>query len=384
MIKLDDRRDCCGCSACASICPQSAISMLPDGLGFLYPSIDMDKCVNCGLCERVCSFNDDYDNKFEIHEPIAYGARHKEYEQVLLSQSGAAFVAISDIILNSGGVVYGAAFGNHFSVIHERASTMEERDKFRGSKYVQSDLRGVFQSVKKDLQSGMKVLFSGTPCQVSGLASYIGNCHKDNLYLVDIVCHGVASPGVWQEFLNYLEKKRNKAIMKVNFRDKNFGWASSKETFIFEGEKGKQKFKYHFYRNLYFRPSCSKCHFANIHRPGDITIGDFWGHEKVVPDFYPDNKGISIILVNTDKGKRLFDEASCYLDIVPISIDSCLQPNMKSPTLRDSKANKFEDLFLRYGFENAAKKLSLMGWRYDIIKRPVLQLRKIYHQIRKG
>lgn len=234
MINIVDPKDCCGCTACASICSHGAITMKPDALGFLYPEIDSSKCVDCGLCEKVCAFNDNYDRSLNLAQPEAFGARHKDMKEVETSRSGAAFIAISDWILAHGGAVYGAGYTEHFRVIHKRAVTKEERNEFKGSKYVQSDLSGVFKQIKKDLKDGLIVLFSGTPCQTAGLNSYIGKKLRENLYLVDIVCHGVPSPYIWRDYLLYLEKKENSIITWVNFRDKQqFGWKSHHETFKF-------------------------------------------------------------------------------------------------------------------------------------------------------
>lgn len=234
MIRINDPADCCGCTACASICNHDAITMEPDALGFLYPKVDASRCTECGLCEKVCAFNDNYDKTLNLAQPDAYAARHKDMNEIMKSRSGAAFVAISDYILEQGGVVYGAGYKDHFRVAHKRATSKEERDEFRGSKYVQSDLRGVFRQVRQDLKNGLTVLFSGTPCQTSGLNSYVGKKLRDNLILIDIVCHGVPGPYIWRDYLAYLERKRGDEIIMVNFRDKElFGWRAHKETFKF-------------------------------------------------------------------------------------------------------------------------------------------------------
>lgn len=236
MIKIKDPADCCGCTACASVCNHDAIVMVPDAMGFLYPKVDESKCVDCGLCEKVCAFNGNYDKSLNLPKPYAYAARHKNMNEIMKSRSGAAFVAISDFILEQGGIVYGAGYKDHFRVSHKRATTKEERDEFRGSKYVQSDLTGVFRMVKQDLKDGLIVLFSGTPCQTSGLNSYVGNILRKNLILVDIVCHGVPAPYLWRDYLAYLEEKQGDAITMVYFRDKErFGWKAHKETFTFGG-----------------------------------------------------------------------------------------------------------------------------------------------------
>ena len=285
MIEIKNKADCCGCTACASICPQDAITMQPDSMGFLYPVVDKDKCVNCGLCEKVCAFNDNYDTSLNLPQPIAYGARHKDMYEVETSRSGAAFIAISDYVLENGGVVYGAGYTDHFRVVHKRAATKEERNEFKGSKYVQSDLRGVFRQVKKDLKDGLTVLFSGTPCQTAGLNSYIGKRLRENLILVDIICHGVPGPYLWRDYLAYLEKKQGDRICWVNFRDKQeYGWTAHHETFKFENGGGRKiSFTDLFYQHIMFRLSCGKCHFANTRRPSDITLGDFWGWERFDP-----------------------------------------------------------------------------------------------------
>lgn len=235
MIKIENPEDCCGCTACASICAHNAISMKPDALGFLYPVVDENKCINCGLCEKVCQFNVNYDTSLNLSQPDVYGARHKDMKEVETSRSGAAFIALSDWILKHGGAIYGAGYVDHFRVVHKRATNKEERDEFKGSKYVQSDLNGVFKQVKQDLKNGMIVLFSGTPCQTAGLSSFIGKKLRENLYLVDIVCHGVPSPYIWRDYLNYLEEKQGDEIVWVDFRDKQqFGWAAHRETFKFK------------------------------------------------------------------------------------------------------------------------------------------------------
>ena len=239
MIRITDKAKCCGCTACASICPHDAISMQPDALGFLYPVVDESKCTDCGLCEKVCAFHENYDKSQNLPEPLAYAARHKDMREVETSRSGAAFIALSDWVLRLGGVVYGAGYADHFRVVHKRATSREERDEFKGSKYVQSDLNTVFRQVKKDLKDGLTVLFSGTPCQTSGLASYVGKRLRENLYLVDIVCHGVPGPYLWRDYLAYLEKKQGSRICWVNFRDKQeYGWAAHRETFKFVNRGG--------------------------------------------------------------------------------------------------------------------------------------------------
>lgn len=234
MITIKNPADCCGCTACASVCAHDAITMKPDALGFLYPEVDEDKCTDCGLCEKVCAFHDNYDKSLNLPQPDAYAARYKDMKEVETSRSGAAFIAISDYIIEQGGIVYGVGYTDHFRVVHKRATTKEERDEFKGSKYVQSDLTGIFRQVKEDLKSGKTVLFSGTPCQTAGLHSYVGKKLRENLVLVDIVCHGVPSPYVWRDYLAYLEKKHNSEIYYVNFRDKDmFGWKAHRETFKF-------------------------------------------------------------------------------------------------------------------------------------------------------
>ena len=384
MIKISKKEDCCGCTACASICPHDAITMVPDALGFLYPQVDMNKCVDCGLCERVCSFNDNYDTSLNLDKPLAYGARHKNMKEVETSRSGAAFIALSDYILEHGGVVYGAGYADHFRVVHKRATTKEERDEFKGSKYVQSDMNSIFRQVKKDLRNGLTVLFSGTPCQTSGLNSYIGKKLRENLYLVDIVCHGVPGPYLWRDYLNYLEKIQGSPIVWVNFRDKQkYGWRAHLESFIFKnGGGGKMSFTYLFYKHIMFRQSCGKCHFCNTRRPSDITIADFWGWEKTDPEINKDDKGLSLVLVNTEKGKFLFDAVKESMDVIPAELENCLQTHLRMPSDIHPLRMQFEEDYNKKGFEyvylkyNIPQRLQRYKFKLKMI------LKRIYNRIK--
>ena len=367
MIEILDYSKCCGCTACANICAHHAITMVPDALGFVYPKVDKSKCVDCGLCEKVCSFHVGYNVKDNFQYPIAIGARHKNISEIEKSRSGATFVAVSDYILENGGIVYGVGYKEHFRICHKRATTREQRDEFRGSKYVQSDLKGIFPQIKQDLKDGYIVLFTGTPCQTSGLKSYIGKSLNKNLHLIDVVCHGVTSPFIWKDYLRFLEIKYNSTLTYVNFRDKQlYGWAEHRETFMFENTDRKVSPNFSFYKNIFFRKSCGKCPFANLKRPSDITIADFWGWEKINSKFNSDNKGCSLVLLNTSKGKELFERIESQLNTISVDINSCLQPNMQHPTELSTERYRLERDYVRYGFSYIYYKYGEDGWRFKI------------------
>ncbi len=368
MVVIKDPSDCSGCSACANVCEHGAITMLPDTLGFLYPVVDHDKCIRCGKCISVCAFNGNYDTGLLLSEPIVYGARHKDMTNVEKSRSGAAFIALSDFILEHGGVVYGAGYADHFRVVHKRAASKEERDEFRGSKYVQSDMGRCFRKVKEDLKNGLTVLFSGTPCQTAGLNSYIGKKLRENLYLMDIVCHGVPSPYIWKDYIAYQEGKQGSEVTKADFRDKvKFGWKAHIETLTFgDREISTTIYTDIFYEHIMLRHSCSKCHYTNTRRPSDITIADFWGWEKTDPSFNADDKGCSLVLCNTEKGVSLFEKVQERMNTVSADLKNCMQPNLQRPVIFHPKRMKFEKDYQKKGFPYAAEKNGCMGWRYEL------------------
>lgn len=381
MIRIKDPADCCGCTACVSICNHDAITMEPDALGFLYPNVDETKCVECGLCEKVCAFNDNYDKSLNLPMPDAYAARHKDMDEVMKSRSGAVFVAISDYILEHGGVVYGAGYKDHFRVAHKRATTKEERDEFRGSKYVQSDLTGVFRMVKQDLKNGLTVLFSGTPCQTSGLDSYVGKKLRENLVLIDIVCHGVPGPFLWRDYLAFIEKKKGDTITIVNFRDKKkYGWGAHHETFIFKMGGGKtMSFPYLFYKHIMFRKSCGTCHFTNLQRPSDITLADFWGWQKTDKDINIDNKGVSLVFVNTKKGQELFNAVKDRMHVIPAKLEDCIQPQLQHPVDLNPLSEAFAKDYINKGFEYTYHKYNKGEKRQLRIQ----TIKRIWHKIKR-
>lgn len=368
MTKINKGKvDCCGCTACENVCPHGAILMEPDVLGFLYPKVNDDKCVDCGLCEKVCSFHENYDRTLNLPIPLAYAARHKDMHEVETSQSGAAFIALSDWILEQRGIVYGAGYDEHFRVIHKRASNKEERNEFKGSKYVQSDLNQVFRQIKNDLKNGLIVLFSGTPCQTAGLASFIGKRYREQLYLMDIVCHGVPGPFVWRDYLKYLEKKEKLPITGVNFRDKSrSGWRSHVESFRFANTYT-YTYTYLFYNHINLRYSCGECPFTNLHRPSDATVADFWGVEKTnASRLGEDNKGCSLLLLNTEKGEIWFEHIKEQLDYISVKVEDCLQPNLEYPSVLGNNRMKFEQDYAKRGFVYIMKKYGDIGWRFKI------------------
>ena len=359
MISITDPRDCCGCTACQSVCPRGAISMKPDGLGFLYPVIDEMKCTKCNLCSKACSFNKNY-KRNEVDEIEVYAVRHKNITEIEKSRSGAMFVAITDYVINNGGVVYGAGYKGHFVVTHKRATSKKERDEFRGSKYVQSDLSDTFKNVRKDLKEGLLVCFSGTPCQTSGLRSYLETTRIDstNLITIDIVCHGVPSPYIWRDYLKWIEKRQKGIANNVSFRDKEeLGWTAHKESFIINNKKVLcDTYTDLFYKHIMFRHSCEVCHYTNTTRPSDITIADFWGWEKVDTDFNKDDKGISLVLLNSPKGKELFEDVKYTIDFIKTGIGLAMQPNLQQPSAVSPLRMDFERDYKHKGFEYVLRK----------------------------
>lgn len=380
MINIKDKNQCCGCTACASICPKDAISMIPDIMGFKYPKVDTSKCIECGLCEKVCAFNDNYDKSLNLKEPEIYAARHKDIHEIETSRSGATFIAISDYVLDNGGIVYGVGYKDHFKVVHKRATTKDERNEFKGSKYVQSDLGSIFKQVKEDLKKGYTVLFSGTPCQTAGLNSFVGNKLRENLILIDIVCHGVPSPNVWKDYLSYIEKKYKKNVIKVDFRDKSrIGWYGHMESFVFEdGNKIESNLYTNlFYKHIMFRQSCGVCHYTNFERPSDITLADYWGWQKTDPNINADNKGISLVLVNTDKGSKIFETIkNKYLTTISVKKENCIQPNLQHPSIINVKCLEFEHDYNCKGIHYVIKKYGNTKWQH--------KFKKIFIQIKNN
>lgn len=332
---------CCGCTACCNACPKNAITMKADEKGFYYPSVDEELCVNCGICKNVCDFQKSrQEEHIDLDDNKVFAVKHKDFSERISSRSGGAFMAFCDYILERNGVIYGAAFDENLKVKHIRAENKSQVNRLKGSKYVQSDMGNTFSMVKNDLKGGKYVLFSGTPCQTAGLKSFLKKIDTEKLIICDIVCHGAPSPLFYEDYLKYLEKKCGSAVTEFNFRDKFFGWAPHIESYVTKKKYFSNIYTDLFYKHIMFRPSCEKCRYTNFNRPSDITLADFWGIDKAVSGFN-DNKGVSLIIVNTKKGQRIIEEVNSKLEIRESNKDDCLQPNLQHPTVFSRKTDEF-------------------------------------------
>ena len=368
------KEDCCGCTACMSVCPTQAITMVADEEGFAYPNIDQGLCIDCRLCVKVCPLVGDRAPS-NCEQPTVYAAKHNDDRIRFNSSSGGMYTAISDYILNLDGIVYGAGFDDNFAVRHQRAETAGERDKFRGSKYVQSDLQGAFWEIKKELLGRRVVLFTGTPCQNAGLRSFLGEDFV-NLYLCDIVCHGTPRPVVWKSYVEFCERKRKSKMKEYYFRFKGNGWHSHTEKAVYiNGREDStsplsQSYKNLFHAHLPLRPACHDCKFCNFFRPSDITIADFWGIDKNMPEF-DDNLGVSLVLINSPKGSKLFREISSDLDYRESNTKDCMQPNLHQPTGPSQHRDEFWHDYRNRDFGYVLKKYGGYGSCAQLRKRAV-------------
>lgn len=368
--------DCSGCSACKSVCPKDAITMKPDERGFLYPFIDEAKCVDCGKCKGVCEFNDNYDKENLLEAPKVYAVKHKDNSVRDRSRSGGMFAACADYILNSkNGVVYGCGFGENLDAVHMRIDSYKDIKPLQGSKYVQSDMGDCFRMAKEDLDDGKYVMFSGTPCQSAGFRSYVGD--YSNLIVCDLICNSIPTPKVYKDYREFIENKYKSKITRFNFRDKSCGWNTHIESYELENS---EKIFSKFYTELYYmrtitRPSCTACKFTNTKRPSDITLGDFWGVDKVVENF-DDNKGVSTVMLNTEKGVDLFDKIKNDLYFEEVSLDDivAMQPRLqKNNTALSAQTDRFWRDYQKYGFEYILKKYTGYGGYKTKIKRKLLK-----------
>lgn len=317
MINIHDEKDCCGCGACVQCCPQKCISMNENHEGFLYPKVDVSKCIDCHLCEKVCPFI----NNVESNVPLkVYAAKNKNEYVRKKSSSGGIFTSLAEfVITDKKGVVFGAAFDDKWNVYHTYIDSTEKLNLLRGSKYVQSRIGNAYIQVKDFLSKGITVLFTGTPCQISGLKRYLRKDY-DNLYTVEILCHGVPSPKVWSIYLSEKRKQYGHNINGIEFRNKEESWQDfrfiikfinndascvSDKDFSYGKKFSEDSYMKGFLANLYLRPSCYTCKCKNGRSGSDITIADYWNIDAILPEFN-DNKGVSLVLINSKKGEYLY------------------------------------------------------------------------------
>lgn len=352
VVDKKQQKDCCGCRACEQACPVDAITMREDEKGFMYPDINMTQCIHCDLCDKVCGFDED-NPCLSSGDPVIFAAVHKNDAVRSASTSGGLFTALSDVILHQGGVIYGAAYGPELYVRHERAETADERERLRTSKYVQSDTCDTFSLVKSDLDNGRVVMYTGTPCQIASLQTFLRTPYE-NLITVDVVCHGVPSARVWREFLDLAEKKAGCRVVEANFRDKSkTGWHRPQTKLIYEDGLphsfyGEQSFFQMFNHNLFLRPSCLYCKFISYARPSDISIADYWGIERFRKDF-DDNGGVSMVLVNTDKGQRLFDAVKDSISYFETDKEHCWQGRLQGRSTIHPQTEQFWKEYTKKG-----------------------------------
>ena len=345
-IEILDKIDCCGCSSCMQKCPKNAITMEENEEGFLYPKIDKKKCIECGICVKVCS-QLSYTVEKKENYPIAYACYNKKDDELIKSSSGGVFSAIANYVLEKKGFIIGAAFDENLVLKHICVNTKKDLEKLRGSKYLQSNINYMYKVAEEKLKDGNIVFFTGTSCQIAGLKTYLMKDY-DNLITADILCHGVPNQKIFSKYIEYIEDKYNSKVKNYLFRTKEQnGWGEYIAKI--ELNNGKIKFKNSVIDQYYnaflacntYRESCYKCKYTSINRVSDISMADYWVVWSIHPKIKK-KKGISLMLVNTEKGKKIIECISEKMECIETNLDKAVQKNMnlKKPTSRPKERDK--------------------------------------------
>lgn len=377
---LKRKEECCGCSACYNVCPVQAIEMQSDEEGFLYPVILENRCIGCNKCRKICPI---------LHKPenlplqLAYGGYAKKKEEQMSSSSGGVFSVLARRVLMKNGVVCGAAYDEKQSVFHLIIDSENELFRLKGTKYVQSRMENIFINIKEFLNENRIVLFSGTPCQVAGLKSFLGK-EYDNLICIDLICHGVPSPKVWEEYLKQISN--GKEVKKVIFRNKSLGVNKiTLDYYLKDGDVIKENYTESLYmkgfiQNIYIRPSCFECKFKGTNRCSDLTIGDFWAVKEYYPEF-SNNNGVSAIIIHSEKGRRWIESIEGDLNIIQTTTKklACWNECLLESTTRN---NCREDFFSQWNDQDLDNLLKALTSNY-VKKDKVSVIQKIKRDVRK-
>ncbi len=373
---------CCGCSACYSVCPKKCIEFHSDKKGFLLPVVDEEVCVSCGACERACPALSDNDTRKPID---VYASKNQDETIRRESSSGGIFTALAEKVINGGGVVFGARFDEHWSVVHDSAETLDELSAFRGSKYLQSVMGDCYSQVEKELKVGRQVLFSGTPCQSLGLRKFLRKDY-DNLIVVDFVCHGVPSPKVWKSYLDSVACDQSE-VSKVSFRNKDKGWAKFRvqiEQTDKSGETHKlvdEPFAENFFMRAFLwdfclRPSCFSCPAKGGRSHSDITIGDYWGIDNVMPEFN-DDRGVSLVMAYTEKGRQALAGLNIKNEESDYQSALACNPSIEKSVAKTPLVGLFWRLYGSCGLKSAMTCMAKVKFVFDFWQRGVRKLRRM-------
>lgn len=365
--------NCVGCGACKTVCKTDAVNLIKNHGGFIKSYIDSNKCVSCGMCSNVCPI-ENVPPKADPQAVFAFKAKDNLRKD---STSGGAAAALSDSIIKAGGSVYGAYLDSEFNLSHIRISRVEDIALLQGTKYIQSDMTNIFDDLKKDLSTDKPVLFIGTPCQIAAVNNFAlkQKLNVQNLYLCDIICHGVPSPKVFKDYILWLSSAEKDHIKKYYFRNKKFSWRGDSSAVENNASQLKRGKNVSAFMNLYYSSNitcdaCFECRFTSKDRVSDITISDFWGIENENPGF-EDALGVSMVMLNTSKGKILF--ATLEGEYVEADIDNAKQPQLKQPT---AKPDKYDDFWKNYKSEGLGYAIKKYGIPKTNLKTKIYNLIK--------
>ena len=379
LIELCKKDECTGCQSCYNICPTKCIKFELNKNGFFHPEIDHTNCIKCGLCMVKCPILNKEFNAIRFDIPKVYACWHNENTVRGKSTSGGAFSALAKHVLDEGGVVFGACYNKNMEVFHAYINSYDEIDKLRRSKYVQSSIGNSYLQVKEFLKKNKLVLFTGTPCQIAGLYSFLST-DFENLITAEIICHGVPSPLVHEKFISYIEFKTKLKVIDINFRDKKNGWGNGMQircTFT-NGKNKLLRYNYSSYikfflNSINLRESCYKCNFKSLPKQADFTLGDFWGIGSST--FYPfESKkklGISLLMIHSKKANDHFIEIANTLNVIERTYEEAINAN---PSFYNSQEK-------HYLYDEFSHDLNAFDFDYLIKKYSPLSLRRIIYEL---